>query len=78
MGADMKNPHAFPADHHQMIDSEHGMTLRDYMAAKAMQGLLSSGWCGEAREIAPKAGAHELAKDAYIMADAMLEARNGH
>ena len=49
----------------------HGMTLRDYFAAKAMQGIL--------------AGTHPItrgdnplstvARTAYLQADAMLEAR---
>ena len=50
-----------------------GMTLRDYFAAKAMQGLITSrhtdyenGWYNEER----------LANSAYNMADAMLKARN--
>lgn len=44
-----------------------GMTLRDYFAAKAMQGIISSD-CNY--------GAFgDLANDAYCIADAMLEAR---
>jgi hypothetical protein len=43
-----------------------GMTLRDYFAAKAMQGLLAS-------EV--EASMKEFAKKAYAMSDAMLEAR---
>ena len=43
-----------------------GMTLRDYFAAKAMQGLLASG---------VEASMKELAEKAYAMADAMLKAR---
>lgn len=43
-----------------------GMTLRDYFAAKAMQGMRSAGWIGTSREIATLA---------YEDADAMLEAR---
>jgi hypothetical protein len=43
-----------------------GMTLRDYFAAKAMQGLLAS-------EV--EASMKEFAKLAYAMSDAMLEAR---
>lgn len=44
-----------------------GMTLRDYFAAKAMQGIISSD-CNY--------GAFsDLASDAYCIADAMLEAR---
>ena len=45
-----------------------GMTLRDYFAAKALQGLLA----------APnRSGSFdEYSNDAYGYADAMLEARN--
>ena len=43
-----------------------GMTLRDYFAAKAMQGLLASTKVNDARIIAI---------DAYQAADAMLKAR---
>jgi len=55
--------HAFPA----MNDNGYwvkGMTLRDYFAAKAMQGILFE--CLETKD---------TAKFAYEMADAMLEAR---
>ena len=45
-----------------------GMTLRDYFAAKAMQGLFAAGG-GVTR------GAGEWASLAYIMADAMINAR---
>ena len=54
--------------------NQDGMTLQDYFAAKAMQGLISSHWCEEARVLAPKLGAQELAEDAYVIADAMLKA----
>ena len=54
---------------------EGGMTLRDYFAAKAMQGLLANGWCAEQREIAPNMGEREIALDAYRLADAMMKAR---
>jgi hypothetical protein len=47
-----------------------GMTLRDYFAAKAMQGLLAQS-VGAAFGIDPKFGAEY----AYAMADAMLKAR---
>jgi len=46
---------------------EEGMDLRDYFAAKAMQGLLSSD---------VHAPIEEFAKNAYTMADAMIEQRN--
>jgi len=44
-----------------------GMTLRDYFAAKALQGLLAS-------EV--NAPLRTFAVQAYLMADAMMEARN--
>jgi hypothetical protein len=45
-----------------------GMTLRDYFAAKAMQGLVeNANWRGMPEDA--------LAKAAYNMADAMLEVR---
>jgi hypothetical protein len=49
-----------------------GMTLRDYFAAKAMQGLLASDI-----ECGPDDVASVVAS-AYILADAMLKARDGH
>jgi hypothetical protein len=45
------------------------MTLRDYFAAKAMQGLVASDI-----EIGPDQVPH-IVESAYIMADAMLKAR---
>ena len=45
-----------------------GMPLRDYFAAKAMQGLFAAGG-GVTR------GAEEWARLAYTMADAMINAR---
>jgi hypothetical protein len=61
----MNNPPAFPPMHDPNTH-EFGMTLRDYMAAKAMQGLLAS------EVTAPM---QEFAIRAYKMADAMLKAR---
>ena len=42
-----------------------GMTLRDYFAAKAMQGLIAGG----------STDRHQIAQAAYIVSDAMLHAR---
>jgi len=53
---------AFPA----FKEQSDGMTLRDYFAAKAMQGFLAFG---------VNAPANVFATKAYEMADAMLEAR---
>ena len=49
--------------------NQDGMTLRDYFAAKAMQGMLAActGWSGADQD--------RLAKTSYKMADAMLKAR---
>ena len=46
-----------------------GMTLRDYFAAKAMQGFLTAEYASTYRP-------EVWAKDAYEMADAMLKARD--
>ena len=48
-----------------------GMTLRDYFAAKAMQGILA----GEHPIVREPDPLPMLAKAAYGMADAMLKAR---
>jgi len=69
----MNNPQAFPKlpigrdSNGEVLYQSDGMTLRDYMAAKAMQGEMTQ-------------GIHELdfaetAARSYAMADAMLKAR---
>jgi hypothetical protein len=66
----MKNPPAFPAPAGVSHITEQGMTLRDYFAAKAMQGFCSdSDW---RQDMMPG----ETAKAAYHQADAMLKARD--
>jgi vacuolar-type H+-ATPase catalytic subunit A/Vma1 len=59
---------AFPINANESADRciYTGMTLRDYFAAKAMQGLLTS-----TRISKPD----WIANDSYEMADAMLKAR---
>jgi hypothetical protein len=68
----MNNPPAFPTTMHNYGDGKyasHGMTLRDYFAAKAMQAFCSdSDW---RQDMMPG----ETAKAAYHHADAMLKAR---
>lgn len=64
------NRPAFPAMHYDLADNEHGLTMRDYFAAKAMQGLLAQ-FQGCANGCDP---VHH-AKWAYEMSDAMLKAR---
>lgn len=68
----MKNsPRAFPQTHPEnaLIYLDRGMTLRDYFAAKAMQAFYSR---PDSDEWEP----HEVAEDAYVIADAMLKARD--
>ena len=67
---------AFPQSGYERWSPEGGMTLRDYFAAKAMQGMLA--YPGDEQR-----GSHHNNNDydgvssmAYAYADAMLEARN--
>jgi hypothetical protein len=57
---------AFPVV--QGCGSDKGMTIRDYFAAKAMQGLLAA-------DTGYAMPAETIAELAYDQADAMLEAR---
>lgn len=60
---------AFPTPRYERGDMYSlGMTLRDYFAAKAMQGMLSENGGGAVRN-------DTLAYFAYEVADAMLKAR---
>jgi hypothetical protein len=66
----MNNPPAFPKTPFIEIGTpQDGMTLRDYFAAKAMQGMLAActGWTSANQDL--------MAKASYMMADAMLKAR---
>jgi len=49
---------------------QYGMDLRDYFAAKAMQGMLS-GLLADGMDL----GWSDVATNAYRMADAMMKAR---
>lgn len=78
----MKDIPAFP---HTWLDPQtrttqvaKGMTLRDYFAAKAMQGLMSGRWKADMHGIlydAYRADADKWAESAYHFADAMMKAR---
>lgn len=73
---------AFPVGQDTMLCSVRtGMSLRDYFAAKAMQGLLASkGTIATVQAAASQAGEKPtpfLAKGAYEIADAMIAAREG-
>jgi len=63
---------AFPVINSPTLMEQSGMTLRDYFAAKAMQGLIAS---PRGTPDGTNATDKHYAKCAYIMADAMLKAR---
>jgi hypothetical protein len=76
MSKDTGGP-AFPVTEWHLNGSTHsdwrGMTMRDYFAAKAMQGLMGRNWSNH------KGSDEELigvwARSSYAVADAMLKAR---
>ena len=69
----MNNPPAFPSaiDDGKTVKYMLGLSLRDYMAAKAMQGLMNRVWGDMPAE--------ELfniwATSSYALADAMIKAK---
>lgn len=67
------NPPAFPVVGCTITDDylQEGMSLRDYFAAKAMQGELSS----QDFENCNWANEEDLSQRAYLIADAMLKER---
>jgi hypothetical protein len=60
-----KNKLAFPIQDAYSMSTEQGMTLRDYFAAKAMQAMTHRGESSE----------KFVAEHSYLMADAMMKAR---
>ena len=74
----MTNAPAFPVSFKwgKELRQYNGMTLRDYFAAKAMQVILQSQYeDGIYVGDADNDSEHMCARSAYIMADAMLKAR---
>jgi hypothetical protein len=83
----MNNPPAFPTSHEEPDDYnghnnskktviDQGMTLRDYFAAKAMQGMFANPDDGhENYDLSYEDYVKEIARCSYKMADAMLAAR---
>jgi len=70
----MNNMPAFPTENSYLVSTLHGMTLRDYFAAKAMQGQLSilENVSALARE---QIKLEDVCIASYEVADAMLKAR---
>ena len=71
----LNNPKAFPS-HYEFDDGSYastmGMTLRDYFAAKALNGVCSN----QTFLINLNAEPNKVAIACYEIADAMLKARN--
>ena len=67
-GEAMTAPHAFPANHFDLAEGEHGMTLRDYFAAACIAQLVTS-------PLRKEGTMEGDVRYAYKIADAMLEAR---
>jgi len=63
----MKDLPAFPIKDFPYMASHDGLSMRDYFAAKALQGMLA--------ETSLKATAEEFANKSYELADAMMKAR---
>jgi len=77
-----QNPNAFPTpmetvqifnENGNQIGNQDGMTLRDYFAAKSMQGLMSMENKGEYNTI--EDAWNKISEYSYNMADAMLKQR---
>ena len=64
----MNNPPAFPLNGDWSQIKDKGMTLRDYFAAKAMQGLLAA-------DTGFTMYSAQIAEISYAQADAMMKAR---
>lgn len=75
----MNNPPAFPVlivDRPEELTHFNGMTLRDYFAAKALQGMFANPDDGhENYDLSYEDYVKEIARCSYKMADAMLAAR---
>jgi len=74
----MNNTPAFPTTMHNYGDGKyasHGMTLRDYFAAKALQGFLPDAFQEAPDNYPAKRLAPFWAGMAYQLADEMMKAR---
>lgn len=62
---------AFPAQHFDLAEHEHGMTLRDYFAGQALMGMMAS-----RNPSSPKFMPEDDAAYVYAVADAMIQERS--
>ena len=65
----MKQQPAFPCEYDEYFPLGNGMTLRDYFAAKAMQGFAAMD------DVDGFSSVEEMAKMSYKWADAMMKVR---
>lgn len=63
---------AFPAQHFDLVENEHGLSIRDYFAAKAMQAFIRNHQCSSLDD---EKFDEMIARFSYELADAMLKAR---
>ena len=71
-----QNPPAFPRPSFGPNEPANGMSLRDYFAAKAMQGIALQLDDASITELAEGiSSASRMAAASYVIADAMLKAR---
>ena len=69
---------AFPVQGTEMHETWYGMTLRDYFAAKAMNGYLANAWQAKELDDTGDSSGEQMrivAEISYAMADAMLSER---
>jgi hypothetical protein len=68
---------AFPRENYQTGDApgQRGMSLRDYFAARAMQGIFTADYVNGIESEDSSAALMTVAGLAYGMADAMIKAR---
>ena len=79
-GAEMKDTPAFPTENSYLVSTLHGMTLRDYFAAKAMQEHIKQAYdleesCSGDNDFSFQHTMLVFTKESYKWADAMLKAR---
>lgn len=71
--ADNSTP-AFPSNGTMGEICQEGMTLRQYYAAKAMQGMMVSGWMPSQFADWSRSRHEMIAEEAFKIADAMIAA----
>jgi len=71
----MSNIPAFPIKDFPYQETHDGLSMRDYFAAKVLQGVMSSIEMGIVFSKGDKPPSDEIVESCYAMADAMMKAR---